>query len=125
MLFVECALCACVLVRVCVCVCVCVRVCVSVFVFMCVSVCGCVRESRCVLENHFLSSCLAIIVKQTHTHTETLNFYFNPLMPNRYNCTCVLFLFFRSNFCKKPTMTFSTHKSPKHTIVSIEMNNFL
>ena len=24
----------------------------------------------------------------------------NPLMPNRYNCTYVLFLFLRSNCCK-------------------------
>ena len=50
--------------------------------------------------------------------------YFNPLMPNRYNCTYVLFLFLRSNWCKKLIRTLLTHKSPKHTIMSIEINHF-
>ena len=44
----------------------------------------------------------------------------NPLMPSRYNCTYVLFLFLRSNCCKKLTLTLLTHESPKHTIVSID-----
>ena len=49
---------------------------------------------------------------------------FNPLMPNRYNCTFVLCLFLRSNCCKKSTLTLLTHKSPKRIIVSIEINHF-
>ena len=49
----------------------------------------------------------------------------NPLMPNRYNCTYVLFLFLRYHCCKKSTLTLLTHKYPKHTIVSSEMNHFL
>ena len=42
-----------------------------------------------------------------------------------YNCTYGLNLFLRSNYCKKLTLTVLTHKSPKHTIVSIEINHIL
>ena len=42
-----------------------------------------------------------------------------------YNCTHGLYLFLRSNCCKKLTLTLLTHKSPKYTIVSVEINNFL
>ena len=42
-----------------------------------------------------------------------------------YNCTYALVLFLRSNCCKTPTLTLLTYKSPKHTIVSIEINHFL
>ena len=41
-------------------------------------------------------------------------------MPNRYNCIYVLFLFLRSNCCKKLTLSLFTHKPPKQTIVSID-----
>ena len=48
-----------------------------------------------------------------------------PLMPNRYNCTYVFFLFLRSNCCKNLILTLLIHKSLKHIIVSIEINHFL
>ena len=48
---------------------------------------------------------------------------FNPLMPKMPMHG--LFLFLRSSCCKKLTLTLLTHKSPKHTIVSIEINHFL
>ena len=48
----------------------------------------------------------------------------NSLMPTRYNCTYVLCLFLRSNCCKKLILTLLTHKSPKHTSMSIEINHF-
>ena len=51
-------------------------------------------------------------------------FLLNPITPNRYSCTYVLFSFLRSNCCKKQTLTLLTHKSPKHTIVSIEIKPF-
>ena len=37
----------------------------------------------------------------------------------------MFYYFLRSNCCKKLTLTLLTHISPKHTIVSIEINNFL
>ena len=46
-------------------------------------------------------------------------------MSNRYYWTYVLFLFLRSNCCKKLTLNLITHKSSKHTIVSIEIKRFL
>ena len=49
----------------------------------------------------------------------------NPLTPNRYNFTYGLYLFLRSYCCKKLTLALLTHKSPKHTIVSVEKNHFL
>ena len=48
---------------------------------------------------------------------------FNPLMPNRYNCTYVLLLFLRSRCCKKLILSMLTHKSPKHTMMGIEINH--
>ena len=46
-------------------------------------------------------------------------------MPSLCYFTYVLFLFLRSIFCQKLTLTLLTHKSPKRTVVSIESNNFL
>ena len=48
----------------------------------------------------------------------------NPLIPNRYNCTYVLFLV-EGPIVVKRTVTLLTHKSLKHTIVSIESDHFL
>ena len=46
----------------------------------------------------------------------------NTLMPNRYNCTYVLLSFLRFNCCKKLILTLLNHKSPKRTILRIEIN---
>ena len=55
-------------------------------------------------------------------HEKVLKPVLNPLMPNRYNCTYVLFLFLRFNCCKKQIRTLLNHTS---TIVSIEINHFV
>ena len=40
----------------------------------------------------------------------------NPLVPNRYQCTYILFLFVRSICRKMLALTLLTHKSPKHAL---------
>ena len=73
----------------------------------------------------------------------------NPLVPNRWQLHLFYFYFFHfysisippvshfyfshfyvsrsmiSHCCKKPTLTFLTHKCPNHTIVRIGINHFL
>ena len=51
--------------------------------------------------------------------------YINPIVPNRYYCTYILVLFLRSICLQKLTLTLLTHKSPKPTILGIEINHFL
>ena len=46
----------------------------------------------------------------------------NPLMTNQYKCAYVLFLFLRSNCCKKLTLTLLIRISPKQTIVILKIN---
>ena len=49
----------------------------------------------------------------------------NPLMPHRYNCTCLIWIFFYRSNCKKLTLTLLTHEFPKHIILSTELSRFL